>query len=55
MESAITALQGVVTADALWGVFTTCLPFVGTVVVVSLGFYLIRKLIKGVAKAKARI
>ena len=55
MEAAISALNSAVTADALWGVFTTALPFIGTVVVVAFGFYIIRKLIKGVSKGKARI
>lgn len=55
MSSAITALGNTVTADALWGVFTDALPFVGIVVVVAFGFYIVRKLIKGVSKGKARI
>lgn len=55
MENAITALGNTVTANSLWGVFTDALPFVGIVVVVAFGFYIVRRLIKGVAKGKARI
>lgn len=55
MTNAITALTTTVTADSLWGVFTSALPFVGVVVVVAFGFYIVRKMIKGVSKGKARI
>lgn len=55
MTNAIGTLTTTVTADALWSVFADALPFVGVVVVVSFGFYLVRRLIKGVAKGKAKI
>lgn len=55
MENAITTLSTTITANNLWGVFADALPFVSVVVLVSFGFYIVRKLIKGVAKGKARI
>lgn len=55
MANAVGVLTNTVTADSLWAVFTDALPFVAVVVVVSFGFYLVRKLIKGVAKGKAKI
>lgn len=55
MTNAISTLTTTVTADGLWGVFTDALPFVGVVVIVAFGFYIVRKLIKGVSKGKARI
>lgn len=55
MENAITALNTTVSPSSLWGVFTEAIPFVGTVVIVGFGFYIVRKMIKGVSKGKARI
>lgn len=55
MENTVTALATTVNAASLWGVFNDAIPFISVVVLVSLGFYLVRKMIKGVAKGKARI
>lgn len=55
MNSAVTALATEVSSDALWGVFTSALPYIGVVVLVSFGFYLIKKMIRGVSKGKAKI
>lgn len=55
MNTAVTTLATEVSADALWGVFTSAIPYIGVVVLVGLGFYLIRRMIKGVSKGKARI
>lgn len=55
MQNAVTALSTTVNANSLWGVFTDALPFVGVVTLVGLGFYLIRRMIKGVSKGKTKI
>lgn len=55
MENAIGTLTNTVTADSLWAVFGNAIPFVAVVVIVSFGFYLVRRMIKGVAKGKAKI
>lgn len=55
MENAITALSTTVSSDALWGVFTSAVPYIGIVVIVSFGFFLIRRMIKGLSKAKAKV
>lgn len=55
MENAISTLSTTVSSDALWGVFGNTIPYIGVVVLVALGFYLVRRMIKGVSKAKARV
>lgn len=55
MEAAVNTLATTVTADSLWGVFANAVPYVAIVVVVAFGFYLIRRMIKGLSKGKAKI
>lgn len=55
MVNAVSALSTTVSADALWGVFGNAVPYIGVVVIVGFGFYLVRRMIKGVSKGKARI
>lgn len=55
MANAVNSLSTTVTADALWGVFADAIPYISVVVLVAFGFYLIRRMIKGVAKGKAKI
>ena len=55
MANAINTLQTTVSSDALWGVFNTAIPYIGVVVLVSLGFYFIRRMIKGVSKGKTKM
>lgn len=55
MENAISTLSTTVSADALWGVFGNAIPYISVVVLVGFGFYLVRKMIKGVSKGKAKI
>lgn len=55
MSNAISTLSTTVSSDALWGVFNTAIPYIGVVVLVGFGFYLVRRMIKGVAKGKARV
>lgn len=55
MKNAVNTLSTVVTADALWGVFADAIPYISVVVLVGFGFFLIRRMIKGVSKGKAKI
>ena len=55
MNDAITSLSTTVSADSLWGVFNSAIPYIGVVVLVGFGFYLVRKMIKGVSHGKAKI
>lgn len=55
MTNAVAALSNTVSSDALWGTFGECVPYIGIVVLVALGFYFIRRMIKGVSKGKAKV
>lgn len=55
MENAVSTLATTVSSDALWGVFAQAVPYISVVVLVAFGFYLVRRMIKGVAKGKAKI
>lgn len=55
MENAIATLNTTVSAASLWGVFGTAVPYLATVVVVGFGFYLVRRMVKGLSKGKAKI
>lgn len=55
MTNAVTSLASTVTADSLWGVFADAIPYISVVVLVAFGFYLVRRMIKGVSKGKAKI
>lgn len=55
MSNTVTSLATTVNADSLWGVFADAIPFISVVVLVGFGFYLVRRMIKGVSKGKAKI
>lgn len=57
MQAFITALTGAngITADSLWGILTNLVPYLVIIVPVALGFYFVRKLIKGTSRAKVRM
>lgn len=57
MSGFIAALTGAngVTADSLWGVLTNLVPYLVIIIPVALGFYFVRKLIKGTSRAKVRM
>ena len=55
MANAVNTLATTVTAESLWGVFGDAVPYISVVVLVSFGFYLVRRMIRGVAKGKAKI
>lgn len=55
MTNAVNTLATTVSSDALWGVFADAVPYISVVVLVAFGFYLVRRMIKGVSKGKAKI
>lgn len=55
MVNAVNTLATTVSADALWGVFADCVPYISVVVLVGFGMYEVRKMIKGLSKGKAKI
>lgn len=57
MSGFITALTGAngLSADSLWTVLTNLVPYLIVIVPVALGFYFVRKLIKGTSRAKVRM
>lgn len=55
MEAAVNTLATTVTADSLWGVFADAVPYISIVVLCAFGFFLIRRMIRGLSKGKAKI
>lgn len=55
MNTAVSTLATTVSADALWGVFANAIPYISVVVLVAFGFYLVRRMIRGISKGKAKI
>ncbi len=55
MENAISTLSTTVSSASLWGVFASAIPYISVVVLTGFGFYLVRRMIKGLAKGKAKI
>lgn len=55
MENVITATTTALSSDKLWGVIGNVVPILAIAVLVGLGFYLFKKITKGMAKGKAKI
>lgn len=55
MENAISTLTTTVSSASLWGVFANTIPYISVVVLTAFGFYLVRRMIKGLSKGKAKI
>lgn len=55
MKNAVNTLATTVSADALWGVFGDAIPYISVVVLVGFGFYLVRRMIKGLSHGKTKI
>ena len=53
MTNTVGIITESITTDALWGTIGTIMPFVVTVTLFALGFYLVRKQLRKVSKAKA--
>lgn len=54
MEAVITALQAVITAEALWGVLAAIVGLIGVVFLFVLGLHFLRKTTKGASKGKLK-
>lgn len=55
MAAFITALQTNLTSANLWGELTAAGAFIGLMVVFAFGYRIVRRLVNGVSKAKAKI
>lgn len=51
-SAAVDALQTGLTADTIWAAITPFIPVIITVTLVSLGIYLIRRIVKKAGKGK---
>lgn len=54
MEAVITALGTAVSASTIYGVVALIIPFVGAMVLVSLGIRFLRRGVNGASKGKAK-
>lgn len=55
MENAVSTLSTTVSSASLWGVFNSAIPYISVVVLTGFGFYLVRRMIKGLGKGKTKI
>lgn len=55
MSDVVTALSNAITSSTLFSVVADLMPFLAVIVPCALGFYLLRKMIKGTGKAKVKI
>lgn len=53
MENVVTQMTTTLSPTAIWGVYGSLFPFIGSMVLVALGFYLIRRQLKKTSKARA--
>lgn len=54
MDDFITALVAGVTPTALWGIIADTVPFIVVVVLVAFGYRIVRRLVSGVSRGKAK-
>lgn len=55
MESVVTALQSILTTDAMFTNLSKLIPVVGGVLIFAFTYRIIRRIISGANKGKARI
>lgn len=55
MQNVVTSLSSTVSGEALWGTFATAVPYIAVITLFAFGFYIIRRLIKKIAKGKAGV
>ncbi len=55
MSSVVTALQSILTTDAMFTNLAALIPVVGGVLIFAFTYHIIKKIIGGAQKAKARI
>lgn len=54
MEDFITALSAGVTPVAIWGALADAVPFIVIAVLVAFGYRIVRRLVSGISKGKAK-
>lgn len=54
MSEVVSQLTTGVTAETIFGVVSDVMPFVIVMIPIALGFYLLRKVVKGAGHAKVR-
>lgn len=52
MEAVITAITTALSADSLWGIVGEVVPFLAISVLFGLGFYLVKRILNKVKRAK---
>lgn len=52
MNAVVTALTTTLSADNLWGVIASAVPLIGVVTLFGLGFFLVKRAVKKLGKAK---
>lgn len=55
MESVVTALQSILTTDAMFTNLATLIPVVGGVLIFAFTYRIVRKIVSGAGKGKAKI
>lgn len=55
MSSVITSLTSTLSAENLWGIVGNVVPILGISVLFGLGFYLVKKILNKVKKAKGGV
>ena len=55
MSSLVSALQGILTTDAFMANFTALVPVIGGVLIFAFTYRLVRRIISGAQKGKARV
>lgn len=55
MEGLVTALQGILTTDAFMANFTSLVPVIGGVLIFAFTYRLVRRIIGGAQKGKAKV
>lgn len=55
MAALLTALQSAISTESMLANLTTLIPFVGAVAIFAFTYRLVKKLISGASKGKARI
>lgn len=55
MSSVVTALQGILTTDAMFTNLAALIPVVGGVLIFAFTYRIVKKIVKGASKGKAAI
>ena len=55
MDSAVNALQTNVSTSSLWANIGTIMPFLGTMILFGFGYYLLKRVVRGIRSGKAKI